>query len=339
MKVLLISPLGFAIHPETRYAGVERLVWEYSRELSKTHEVTVMGREDSIYSEAVKVLPISILDLPDTNIFGELKSYQIYQSEIRKFDVIHDFSHQHLASRFMPALPSLNIFWHAPALAQYPKSPYNVIALSQWASREFKRIYKQEAKYQQSIVLDTTLYKLTNRHRGDRFLAVGRMGKDKGNLNAAMLCKKLGVPLDIITAPCGEPDYEKAVQELADGKQIKIWWEQDYTEASKIEMMQTCKALLYVTDNPEVTSHKIQESLICGAPVVVPNLGAIPEIVTHGVDGYLCRTEAEFVAAMGNVHKLSPLSKYEETKKRYSVENVVKNYLPLYESVAGGLRW
>jgi len=244
----------------------------------------------------------------------------------------------------MPNLPSLNLFWHAPALAQYPKAPYNIIGLSKWACREFKRVYHQEAKYQYSVCIDTDLYKpLEKAKRSDRFLSVGRMGEEKGNLNSAILCKELGLPLDILTARAGLPNepyspYEKQVMQLADGKDIKIWWEKDYTEDSKIKMMQTCKALLYVTDHPEVTNHKVQEAMLCGAPIIAPKIGALPEIVTHGEDGLLCADENEYLEALKTVDKLPPLPN-PDIKERFGIEKVVADYLPIYEQVALGMRW
>lgn len=337
MKILLISPLGFPINPSTKYAGIERLVWEYSKELSKEHDVSVFGHAQSIYPEKVKNLSI----LSSDSFRGEILAYQSYGYLLRTFDVIHDFSHLHLASRFNINLPSLNIFWHAPALARYEKSPYNIIALSQWAAREFKRIYRQEARYQQSIAIDTSLYKPAS-NRGDRFLTIGRMAPEKGNLASAMLCKKLGESLDIVggrgaEAIGGTPltRYEQQIQDICDGKQVRFLGE--ISEEEKIRVMQSCKALLYCTNHPEVTSHKIQEAMLCGAPVIVPRLGALPEIVNHGIDGFLCADEDEYLEAMKNVHGVKP--DYEKLSERYSIENVVKNYIPLYEEVSKGLRW
>lgn len=349
MKVLLVSPLGFAIQPGvTTYAGIERLVWEYSRELVRLgHDVTVSGHSDSIFPEGVNVWKTK----PEANDFsmGEVHQFQEYHGDIRRsnFNVIQDFSHQHLISRKMPNMPTLNLFWHAPALARYEKAPYNIVALSQWAQREFRRVYGQEAIYQQSIVVDTELYSpIPDIKRNDRFLSVGRMGEEKGNLRAIKLCKALNVPLDVITArgtevTPGSPytKYEQDCIDEADGEQIRIFWQNDYTEKEKIAMMQNHKALIYLTDHPEVTNHKVQECLLCGMPVIVPAIGALTEIVTNGVDGFLCRDEGEFALAVNSVDKLNPMAKYEDTKNKYSVSNVVENYLPLYKAVGTGARW
>ena len=332
MRILFVSPLGFPINAQTKYAGIEQLVWNYSQELSKNNDVSVLGHADSIFPDKVQLLPYK----PQEGFDAEIGQYQQYQSVLRQFDVIHDFSHYHLASRFNPNLPSLNLFWHAPNEFQYPKSPYNIIGLSRWACREFRKAYHQEAKYQQSIALDTDLYKIGVRHREDRFLTIGRMAKEKGNLKAIEYCNKLNVPLDV----CGgdsDPVYKEEILKLCDGNRIKYRGEVSLEE--KIQLMQSCKALIYATDRPEVTSHKLQEAMLCGALVVVPAIGALPEIIRHAVNGYLCFTEFEFLKAMTEVDRLEPMLEYKKLKETYSIENVIKDYIPLFERVANGERW
>ena len=54
MKILLISPLAYVAKAEMGYGGVERLVWQYSTELSKDHKVTVVALEGSEFPEGVE---------------------------------------------------------------------------------------------------------------------------------------------------------------------------------------------------------------------------------------------------------------------------------------------
>jgi len=112
-------------------------------------------------------------------------------------------------------------------------------------------------------------------------------------------------------------------------------------EQHKIKLMQSCRALLYTPplNHPEVTSHKIQESMICGAPILTRHLGALPEIVTHGVNGYLCTRLDGYLQAIANLDKLDIMKTYEEIKNKWCIENVIKNYIPLYQEVANGKRW
>ena len=50
----------------------------------------------------------------------------------------------------------------------------------------------------------------------------------------------------------------------------------------------------------------LAESLACGTPVITRPVGAAPEIITHGVTGYLCDTTREMIAAVDRVATLSP---------------------------------
>jgi len=330
-----VSPLGFPINPETKYAGIEKLVLYYANELNRLgHDVTVMSHADSVFPEGIKTLPYK----PDGSPLDEAIHFQIYQSHLRTFDVIHDFSHLHLIARFMASMPTLNIFWHPPALAQYAKAPYNIIALSKWAQREFERIYHQKSRYQYSIPIDTKIYKRSNRHRNNRFYALGRMGVEKGNLEAALLCIKAGVPLDIQASQETQfPDYTKQVLSLCDGKQLKYLG--DLSELEKIKIMQTNKALIYATTHPEVTSHKLQECLLTGMPAIISDIGAAHEILTDKVNGFLCRREDEFIEAIKHIDDLNPDKVYEEVKHRFCIETVIGDYIKLYEEVANGARW
>jgi glycosyltransferase involved in cell wall biosynthesis len=339
MKILLISPVVFPITPDVKYAGIERLVYQYAAELSKNNEVTVLGHSKSVYPEGVK--HYGVIPEGDPFVKGELKLYQSYQYMLRGFDIIHDFSHSQFASRYTANLPSVNPFWHAPSTGKYPKSPYNIIALSLWAKREFKRVYGQDSKYVQSIVVGDE-YKPGK--RGERFLTLGKMSPEKGNLAAIMLCKEAGVQLDVVGGRGAEntkelSDYEKAVTSICDGKQIKFWGE--VTDEVKIKLLQECNALIYALapGYTEVTSHKVQEALLCGVPVITSPVGALPEIITNDIDGKLCLGEKDFIEAIKSADKLDALKTRESNAQKFSVGTVCAEYLELYKKIIQGERW
>jgi glycosyltransferase involved in cell wall biosynthesis len=327
------------VNQNTKYAGIEHLVWEYSKELSANgHKVSVMGHAESKFPTGVL-----LLSTKTTNDYfdDEVYNYQTYMPLIKSYDVIHDFSHMHLPAVLSSDLPSLNIFWHSPCYAQYKKAPYNIVALSVWAENEYYKYYGQKALYQQTIGIDTSIYHPEG-DRTDRWLSIGRMSEEKGNLNAIKLCLELGLNLDV----CGGrgagnnnplSEYEKEIMRLCDGKQIVFKGE--VSDDDKIKIMRSCRGLIYCTEHLEVTNHKLQEAMLCGAPVIAPNTGGQPEIVTHGINGYLCDTWDSYKEAIKNVDKLNPESALSNLVERYDIKNVVKNYVPLYEKVANGLRW
>ena len=113
----------------------------------------------------------------------------------------------------------------------------------------------------------------------------------------------------------------------------------EVTQEEKVKLLQSCKALIYATTHPEITNHKLLEAMFCSAPVIAPRIGAQGEIVTNGVNGYLCRTQEEYLKAIVDIDKLEPEKKYAELIEKYSPQRVVSDYVELYKEVAGGLRW
>ena len=345
MKILLFSPMELPFTVGARYTGLERLAVEFSGELTKQgHTVSLLAHKDTSVPQGVKLLDCEGYINNDRTTHAEQKAFMVWQSAFYNYDVIWDIGHLHLIARFMNNLPTVNVLNHAPEHAHYEKAPYNIVSWSKWGVGQFRKYYHQEARYQETIMIDPSIYKPSGKPRGDRFLTLGRMSADKGNLRAAVLAKKMGFPLDIVGGRGSEvargqklTEYEAAIVDMCDGKQLRFMGE--VSDEEKIELMQSCKALLYTTDHTEITSHKIQEAMMCGAPVIVPNRGGIPEIVTNGVDGYLCNDDGEYALGVVNVDKLDPTKTHEAVAAKYNRENVTRDYVKLFEEVANGLRW
>ena len=347
MKILIFSPLELPYTIGARYSGLERLSVQFAYEWSKLeHDVTLMAHKDTNVPPNIKFLPCEGYPNNDHTIHAEQRAFMAYQSEFYKFDIIWDMTHLQLPARFMPFLPTVNIFHANPEYAVksgYTKAPYNLVSWSKWGVREIRKWFKQESRYQETIMVDPEVYKPEG-ERGDRFLTIGRMSPQKGNLNAIMLCRELGLPLDVAGGRGSEAmptaelrDYEKSILDLCDGKQIKFCGE--VSDEEKIKLMQTCKALLYITPHVEITSHKVQEAMLCGAKVLIPNTGGMPEIVTHGVDGFLCLKIEDYKEGIKNLDKLDPSRTREQVAQKYHPENVAKGYIDLMQKVADGERW
>ena len=56
MNILLVSPLVYPVNENSKYVGIEKLVWQYSKELVKRHKVTVLGHKESTFPAGVEVL-------------------------------------------------------------------------------------------------------------------------------------------------------------------------------------------------------------------------------------------------------------------------------------------
>jgi glycosyltransferase involved in cell wall biosynthesis len=79
------------------------------------------------------------------------------------------------------------------------------------------------------------------------------------------------------------------------------------------------------------------ESLACGTPVVAP-CGAMPELVRHGVHGYLAATEDELVEGCRLVHRLDRHACRRWALERFSQQRMTGGYEEVYLRLLGVTR-
>jgi glycosyltransferase involved in cell wall biosynthesis len=76
-------------------------------------------------------------------------------------------------------------------------------------------------------------------------------------------------------------------------------------ERDKQELLGGALALVFPIDWPEPFGMVMAEAMACGTPVIAYRCGSVPEVLEHGVTGYLCDSVDQAVAAVGSVHELS----------------------------------
>jgi glycosyltransferase involved in cell wall biosynthesis len=256
---------------------------------------------------------------------------------VDRYDVIVDFSHQHILSRKHNDLPTMNIVWHNMD-KPYPKASYNIVALSEWQRKAFENLYKQKARVLPVICVNPKRYSL-KKEKGHRFLHLGKMSPEKGVLEAIRFSRELGVGLDIIggLGPKDSTDFRDYVLRLCDGEQIEYYG--DVNDQVKIELIQNAKAILNPRRQDEAHWHVGAEAAMCSTPVVCFNHSSYPEVVKDGVSGFLVKSDDEFKNAMMTVHRLDPEKIHEFAMERYDRSKVVSSWIPIMKEVAEGLRW
>ena len=86
----------------------------------------------------------------------------------------------------------------------------------------------------------------------------------------------------------------------------------------------------------EGTPNVIIESLLCGIAVVASNVGGIPEVITHGKNGYLFEpTNIQNLRnlLMKSLKKNWDRQKLRESVKRFFISEVIKKYHYLYQEL------
>ncbi len=101
---------------------------------------------------------------------------------------------------------------------------------------------------------------------------------------------KLAMPMDLPEHKYFGEEYLKQIADAnANGAQIefvKLPNDSHHHEAKR-ELYRKAKALLFTIESHEPFGLTVIEALACGTPVIATRIGAMPEIITHGHNGYL----------------------------------------------------
>lgn len=75
------------------------------------------------------------------------------------------------------------------------------------------------------------------------------------------------------------------------------------------------------------------EALACGTPVIAMARGALPEIIQHGVNGFLANNETEFKKYMQRIDEIDPAACRRSVEKNFSARVMAERYLKHYQRV------
>lgn len=103
--------------------------------------------------------------------------------------------------------------------------------------------------------------------------------------------------------------------------------------AKKYEFIGRAKALLFPIQWEEPFGMAVIEALACGTPVVAMRRGAMPEIIEHGVNGFLADTEQEFFDYANRVDEIRPEDCRNSVIDRFSSEAMALAYIERYKEV------
>ena len=168
---------------------------------------------------------------------------------------------------------------------------------------------------------------------GGYLLFLGRMNATKGAHRAIEIARQVGIPL-VIAAKMREPAevayFEDAVRPHLHSD-VDFVGEADAT--TKRELLAGARALLNPIAWPEPFGLVMIEALACGTPVLAPPLGAVPEIVEHGVTGFLCSSTASYLAAVEAAGALDRMQCRAAVARRFSIERMVGRHERLYRRI------
>lgn len=177
------------------------------------------------------------------------------------------------------------------------------------------------------------LYQHTFQPDPEEYLAfLGRIGRDKGCSIAIDVARKVGLPLKIAGQPMGideELYFKREIEPKIDEKDIQyLGW---VNHEEKVALLGGAKALLFPIVWDEAFGIVMIEAMACGTPVIAFRKGAVPEIVTDGVTGFIVDTEDGMVEAVCKVEEISRAKCRAYVEKNFTADRMVDEYIKVYE--------
>jgi glycosyltransferase involved in cell wall biosynthesis len=170
----------------------------------------------------------------------------------------------------------------------------------------------------------------------DYLLFMARMTEEKGPHRAIAVAKETGRPLVLAgpVQPGQERFFANEVQPHIDGEQIRYVGE--VGGARKQHLFADAFAFLMPIRWPEPFGLVMVESLAAGTPVLAFAHGAAPEIVEHGINGFLCRDEHEMAALVEQAAEIEPMRCRQTAAERFAPDRVALGYEAVYRKAIAG---
>jgi glycosyltransferase involved in cell wall biosynthesis len=338
MRIAQVAPLYESCPPQL-YGGTERVVSYLTEELVRQgHEVTLFASGDS-QTKAMLQAPCARALRLDAQCIDPLPYHFIALHRLAHsadaFDIIHfhtDYLHFPLfAQQWSKTLTTLHgrldLPDLPPILREFTMMPLVSISNAQ-------RVPVPWANWYGTVYhgLPTRLY---TRSGGDGgYLAfLGRICPEKRPDWAIEIARRAGLPLTI-AAKVDKVDrtyYKTRIKPLLKDPLVEFFGE--IGDDEKGAFLGDAMALLFPIDWPEPFGLAVIEAMANGTPIIAFGQGSVPEIVDHGVTGFVVDDVDEAVAAIPLVKLLDRSAIRRRFEERFSVERMARDYLALYSSV------
>jgi len=165
----------------------------------------------------------------------------------------------------------------------------------------------------------------------DYLAFLGRASPEKGIDEAINIARQTGRKLKIAAKVdlVDKHYFAKTIQPLL--KQPDVEFVGEINDAQKQDFLGNASALLFPISWPEPFGLVMTEAMACGTPVIAYNRGAVPEVIEHGVSGFIVNTQQEAIHAVGQLDTIDRQQCRRVFEQRFSSQRMTQSYLRLYE--------
>jgi glycosyltransferase involved in cell wall biosynthesis len=335
MKIAQVAPLTEAVPPKL-YGGTERVVAYLADALVELgHEVTLFASGDSFTkAKLAPIWPRALrLDPAVKDHFVPMfMQLETVARRAHEFDVIHShldyFGYPLLRRLGTPSVTTLHGRLDLPELPAlyglYGDIPVVSISNSQ-------REPLPEANYVATVHHGLPLHLLeAGQGKGGYLAFLGRISPEKAPDAAIRIAAKAGLPLKMAAKVdrVDEEYFKTTVEPLLSMGEVEFVGE--IAEDQKTEFLGNAAGLVFPIAWREPFGLVMIEAMACGTPVIAFENGSVPEILEHGVTGFIVHNEQEAIEAAGRIGELDRGRIRAEFDRRFTSHHMAQNYLKLY---------
>ena len=335
MKIAMLAPISWRTPP--RHYGPWELVTSLLTEalVQRGVDVTLFATQDSQTAGTLAaVVPAPYSEDPsiDAKVW-EFRHLAHLFERAGEFDLIHnqaDFpahAFAHLVDT--PMVTTIHGFSSDRILPMY--QPYqdrvHYVAISD-ADRS------PQLKYADTIHHGIVLADFPFDPSGsDDLLFFGRMHPDKGAAEAIAVAHATDRRLAMYGIVQDQGYYERSVvPALGD----RITHPGAVGGDDRTRALGGAAALLHLINFDEPFGLSVIEAMACGTPVIAINRGSMPELIDHGVTGFLVDSVEDAFAAVARLPEIDRAACRAAVADRFTIERMADRYIALYRAILGG---
>jgi glycosyltransferase involved in cell wall biosynthesis len=337
LRIAQVAPLYESVPPKL-YGGTERVVSFLTEELvAQGHDVTLFASGDS--KTSARLVPVCEQSLrlnPGCidNLAHHVLMLQMVLNEIDNFDIVHyhiDYIHYPVSRlKPFPHITTLHgrlnisdlqhlytLFTDMPvvSISNAQRTPLNHL---NWVGNVYHG-------------LPSGLFKPA--YGEGKYLAfLGRISPEKRVDRAIEIAIRVGIPLKIAAkVDSADKAYFEKIRHLMDHPLVEYL--DEINEDQKQEFLSNAIALLFPIDWPEPFGLVMIEAMACGTPIVAYRNGSVPEIIEHGVNGFIVDDMEQAVAAVQNISLIQRRDCRKSFDERFTADRMARDYVEVYRKM------
>lgn len=258
----------------------------------------------------------------------------------RTFDLVHDMSGSFWSRAGeidAPVLATLHLPWDFYSPALFENIPTNVWfnCVSHSQARSFADLRQLAGVVGNGIALDRFAPNLQQKERSG-LLWLGRICQEKAPHLALDIAEQAGMSIALVGQiyPFSHHrqyfDRELAprLQQMPGARFIER-----PSQQQKQQLLCGARAVLITSLVEETSCLVAMEAAASGTPVIAFSHGALPEIVRHGVTGFVVEELRAAVQVLGRLQEIDSAACIRHARDNFASTRMAEGYLDLYQSV------